>query len=80
MEEKNLTDAQLGDVEGGATTTTETVYLCPECGGQCRMTSKAYTYFYMCKSCHKRLEDYEVIRRELAVTIDGNFHTVSGEF
>ncbi len=81
MEEKNLTDAQLEEVSGGATTKTKTTFCCPTCGGKLRsIMSISGCVEYRCDKCGVSMPYAKAVSRVTTITIDGDTHTVSGEF
>lgn len=78
---ENLDDTQLEDVAGGATVVERMLFLCPTCGKELdNGMTMDYGPKYLCKSCNKRVWSSDAVRRYVTVTIDGDFHTVSGEF
>lgn len=81
MEEKNLTDAQLEEVSGGATTKTKYTFYCPTCGSKLRSTMAINSCAeYRCDKCGVSVAYAKAVKRVTTTTIDGDMHSVSGEF
>lgn len=75
-----LSDADLTDVAGGAETSVSNAYYCLLCGSKCGVTHMAYAGFTVkCPKCGV-LKKAQYKRVEITKTIDGEFHSVSGEF
>ena len=83
---EQLTDTELDNVAGGATTTSTKRLGCPYCSGEVAKTTItpgtiAKTPTYYCKNCGKR----DIPQRELkevvvTMTENGEFHTTTGSF
>ncbi len=80
-ENKNLTDAQLEEVGGGASTTTRATYYCADCGSKLRsMLNTAGTMQFRCMKCNVIVPLAKAVKRVTTLTIDGDVHTTQGEF
>lgn len=75
-----LSDASLTDVSGGAETSVSNAYYCLSCGSKCGTTHMAYAGLMVkCPKCGV-LNKTQYERVEITKTVDGNRHTVSGDF
>lgn len=76
-----LNDNDLKEVGAGAETTETHTFYCKLCGG----VAKSYVLPFSgltieCTQCGKVLNSDQYRRCENTITIDGDFHTVSGKF
>ncbi len=76
-----LSDVELTGVSGGATSTTDYWYYCPTCSSKLRKKRLLGigTYLY-CDTCEDYVDEEVADVKGITTTIDGEVHTVSGEF
>ncbi len=80
---ETLSDEELKSIAAGAETSTEYKYYCPKCGSG--DLTPVYSSFgpgssYHCPKCRENFQLSECKKVLITTTIDGDVHTVQGEF